>query len=98
MPIKAARHGVRNRVERFQSTLDPEVKTSSRLHHARSGAATQSNRGEPPLRWIVLATMWTRPSVGTTIVDGSIVCLENRQRIAACEQIFSNDSSARDRP
>jgi hypothetical protein len=74
------------------------VKTSSRLHHARCCAATQSKRGEPPLRWIVLATMWTRPSGGTTIVDGSIVCLEIRQRIAAREQIFSNDRSARDRP
>jgi hypothetical protein len=74
--------------------LDPGAKISSRLHHARCGAATQSKRGEPPLRWIVLAKMWTRPSDGTTIVDGSIVCLENRQRIAACEQIFSNDRSA----
>jgi hypothetical protein len=39
MSIKAARHGVRDRVERFQPTLDPGVKTSSRLHHARCDAA-----------------------------------------------------------
>jgi hypothetical protein len=30
--IKAARHGVRDRVERFQPTLDPGVKIGSRLH------------------------------------------------------------------
>jgi hypothetical protein len=30
--------------------------------------------------------------------DGQTVCLENRQQIAACEQIFSNDRSARGRP
>ena len=39
MSIKAARHGVRDRSERFRATLDPGVKTSSRLHHARCGAA-----------------------------------------------------------
>jgi hypothetical protein len=55
----------------------------------------RSNRGEPPLRWILLATMWTRLSGGPTIVDaGQTVCLENRQHVAACEQIFSNDRSA----
>jgi len=58
----------------------------------------RSNRGEPPLRWILLATMWTRPSGGPTIVDGQTACLENRQQIAACEQNFSNDKSARGRP
>jgi len=55
----------------------------------------RSNRGEPPLRWILLATMWTRLSGGPTIVDaGQTVCLENRQHVAAREQIFSNDRSA----
>jgi hypothetical protein len=58
----------------------------------------RSNRGEPPLRWILLATMWTLPSGGPTIVDGQTACLENRQQIAACEQNFSNDKSARGRP
>jgi hypothetical protein len=39
MSIKAARRGVRDRLERFQATLDPAVKASSRLHHARCGTA-----------------------------------------------------------
>jgi hypothetical protein len=53
-------------------------------------------RHAPPPRWILLATMWTRPSGGPTIVDaGQTVCLENHQQAAACEQIFSNDRSAR---
>jgi hypothetical protein len=39
--------------------------------------------------------MWTRLSGGPTIVDaGQTVCLENRQHVAAREQIFSNDRSA----
>jgi hypothetical protein len=48
------RHGVPDRLERFQATLDPGVKTSSRLHHAHCGAM-RSHRGEPPLRWILPA-------------------------------------------
>ena len=97
------RHGVPDRLERFQATLDPGVKTSSRLHHAHCGAArcdrVAANRRYAGSGSCLLATMWTQLSGGPAIVGaGQTVCLENRQHVAACEQVFSSDRSARGRP
>jgi len=89
------RHGVPDRLERFQTTLDPGVKTSSRVHHAHCGAA-RCDRIAANRRYAgscLLATMWTRLSGGPAIVGaGQTVCLENRQHVAACEQVFGSDS------
>jgi hypothetical protein len=57
-------------IPRFQATLDPGVKTSSRLHHAHCGAvrcgAMRSHRGEPPLRWILPARDDVNAAFGRT--------------------------------
>ena len=77
------RHGVPDRLERFQATLDPGVKTSSRLHHAHCDAA-RCDRIAANRRYAgscLLATMWTRLSGGPAIVGaGQTVCLEKSTR------------------
>jgi hypothetical protein len=82
------------RLVRFQATPDPGVKASSRLHHARCGearcdriAANRRYSGSCSLRrghgLRVDQPLSTQPA-----------CLENRQHVATCEQIFSNDRLA----